>query len=263
MERRLSRRGRRPSRATQLDFDDVVYGIHTVYETLAAGEVLRTIHVARDRKKDPPLRKLLDLARERGVQVRLEDRTFFAQLSFKAHQGVVGIAPPFEYAGLEDVLHEARRGPALYVILDHLTDPHNVGAILRTAEAVGANAVILPERRGAGVNATVRKSAAGAAARIPVVRVANVARTIVRMKEAGVRVLGADAGLDSVPMGRAELSGDVALVIGAEGAGLAPLVKRECDALVKIPMLGALASLNASVATAVLLYEVIRQRAAS
>ncbi|MHB8703045.1 MAG: 23S rRNA (guanosine(2251)-2'-O)-methyltransferase RlmB [Candidatus Tyrphobacter sp.] len=260
MERRLNRRGHRPARSMQLDFDDVVYGIHTVYEALAAGEGLRTIHVARDRKKDPPLRKLLDRAREGNVQVRFEDRAFFAQLPFKAHQGVVAIAPPFDYAALEDVLHATRGGPALYVVLDHLTDPHNVGAILRTAEAAGASAVILPERRAAGVNATVRKSAAGAAARIPVARVAKVARTIARLKEAGVLVLGADAGPDALAMGRADLSGDVAVVIGAEGAGLAPLVKRECDALVKIPMLGALASLNASVAAAVLLYEAIRQR---
>jgi len=243
-----------------LNFDDVVYGIHAVGEALEAREKLRGIHVARDRKKDPPLRRVLDLAKERNVPVRFEDRSFFARLPFKAHQGVVAIAPPFDYADLDDVLYAHREEPALFVVLDHLTDPHNVGAILRTAECAGVHAVILPERRSAGVNATVRKAAAGAAARVPVVQVVNVARTVHALQEKGVRVYGASAEAEAAPMDEADLRGDIALVIGAEGSGLAPLVKRECDGLVRIPMKGRLASLNASVATAVLLYEALRQR---
>jgi 23S rRNA (guanosine2251-2'-O)-methyltransferase len=251
-------KGRRPL-AREVDFDDVIYGIHAVEETLVAGEALRSLHVARDRKKDAPLRILLDRARERNIPVRFEERGFFAKLPFKAHQGVVAMAPPFAYAGLFDVLRKRRAEPALYVILDHLTDPHNVGAILRTAECAGADAVILPERRSAGINATVRKAAAGAAARLPVVRVTNIAETIRRLKEEGVRVVGADADA-ALTMGAAQLDGDLALVIGAEGGGLAPLVKRECDVLVRIPMRGQLGSLNASVAAGVLLYEVLRRR---
>jgi 23S rRNA (guanosine2251-2'-O)-methyltransferase len=251
-------RGHRPP-VRELDFDDVVYGVHAVDEALAAHEALRVIHVAHDRKKDPPLRRVLDLAKERGVPVRFEERSFFARLPFKAHQGVVAMAPPFEYASLDEVLRAPREGLALFVVLDHLTDPHNVGAILRTAECAGAHAVILPERRSASVNATVRKASAGAAGRIPVARVANVAQSIRRLKEEGVWTAGADAS--AVPMSQADFGRDTALVIGAEGAGLAPLVKRECDALVRIPMHGTLASLNASVAAGVLLYEVLRQRA--
>ncbi len=247
-------------RRDALDFDEVVYGVHSVREALAAGEALRRVHVARDRKRDAALRALIALAEERGVPVRFDDRGFFGRLPFKAHQGVVAMAPPFEYASLDDVLRAKRTQPALFVVLDHLTDPHNVGAILRTAEAAGVDAIILPERRSAGVNATVRKAAAGAAARVPVARVTNVAQTIRALRRNGVWTAGADASQAAKPMAEADLRGDLALVIGAEGSGLAPLVKRECDGLVRIPMRGQLASLNASVATAVLLYEVVRQR---
>ena len=260
MSHRNRVQGKRSRVEKRLDFDDVIYGIHAVEEALNAGEALRAVHVANDRKKDPPLRKLLDRARELNLRVHFEDRPFFAQLPFKAHQGVIAIAPPFPYAGLHDVLRKRHDGPLLFVVLDHLTDPHNVGAILRTAECVGADAVILPERRSAGVNATVRKAAAGATAYLPVVRVGNIADTIRQLKQARIWVVGADAGEDARLMSEADLNTDLALVIGAEGSGLAPLVKRECDYLVRIPMRGKLASLNASVAAGVLLYEVLRQR---
>jgi 23S rRNA (guanosine2251-2'-O)-methyltransferase len=257
----VDRRGvKRGSPRTRLDFDDVMYGIHVVEEALTAGEALRTIHVSEDRKRDPLLRKIVAQAKDQNVPVRFEGRPFFAQLPFKTHQGVVAIAPPFDYASLRDVLGSKKTGHALLVILDHLTDPHNVGAIIRTAECAGADAVILPERRSAGVNATVRKAAAGAAAYLPVVRVANVNDAIRALKKAGVWIAGAAAGDEAVAMGEADFDRDLALVIGAEGAGLAPLVKRECDYLVSVPMRGRTESLNASVAAGVLLYEAIRQR---
>lgn len=265
MERRRLRErppGRRPGpHRPAFDFDDVVYGIHAIDEALAAGERLRAVHVANDRKKDAPLRELLGKAKERNVPVRFEDRSFFARLPFKAHQGVVAVAPPFAYAALADLLGVRRNDGAyrLFVVLDHLTDPHNVGAIVRTAECAGAIGVILPERRSAGINATVRKAAAGAAAHVPIARVSNVADAIRTLKKAGVWVAGADAGPDSVPMAEADFARDLALVIGAED-GLSPLVKRECDFLVRIPMRGRVASLNASVAAAVLLYEALRRQ---
>lgn len=241
-----------------------MYGIHVVEEALTAGEALRAIHISDERKRDPVLRRLLAEAKEREVPVRFEQRAFFAQLPFKTHQGVIALAPPFEYADLHDVLGERKRtGYAFLVILDHLTDPHNVGAIIRTAECVGADAVILPERRSAGVNATVRKAAAGAAGYLPVVRVSNVNDTIRTLKKAGVWIAGADAGEESVEMGAADFDRDLALVIGAEGTGLAQLVRRECDYLVRIPMRGRTESLNASVAAGVLMYEVLRQRTKS
>jgi 23S rRNA (guanosine2251-2'-O)-methyltransferase len=146
------------------------------------------------------------------------------------------------------------------VVLDHITDPHNAGAIIRTCECVGADAVIVPERRAAGVNATVRKAAAGAAAHIPIARVSNVADALRKLKKANVWVVGADLGEGSVELTQADLARDLAVVIGAEGTGLSQLVKRECDYLVTIPMFGKIESLNASVAAGVLLYEVVRQR---
>jgi 23S rRNA (guanosine2251-2'-O)-methyltransferase len=237
-----------------------MYGIHVVGEALAAGEPLRAIHIADERKRDPLLRKIVTDAKERNVPVRFESKQFFAQLPFKTHQGVIAMAPPFDYASLDEVIGSRKTGHALFVLLDHLTDPHNVGAIIRTAEVVGADAVILPERRSAGVNATVRKAAAGAAGYLPVVRVANINEAIRTLKKAGVWVAGAATGEGSVPMGQADFDRDLALVIGTEGSGLAPLVRRECDYLVSIPMRGKTGSLNASVAAAILLFEALRQR---
>ncbi len=251
----------RRRRLNALDFDDVVYGIHATAEALAGGERLRAIHVAADRKRDVALRDLLARAKETNVPVRFEDRAFFARLPFKAHQGVVAIAPPFAYVSLHDVLGaRPRGGKRLYVVLDHLTDPHNVGAIVRTAECAGADAIVLPDRRSAGINATVRKSAAGAAAHLPIARVANLADAIRVMKKAGIWIVGADSAPPAVEMTRADLNRDLALVVGGEGAGLSQLVKRECDYLVRIPMRGEVASLNASVAAGVLMYEALRQR---
>jgi 23S rRNA (guanosine2251-2'-O)-methyltransferase len=162
--RRVSHR--RAVEGRKVDFDDFIYGIHTVGEALAAGEPLRVIHVAADRKKDAVLRTLLAAAKEREVPLRFEQRAFFERLPFKAHQGVVAVGQPFEYVSLPEILTRRVDGgaPRLVVLLDHLTDPHNVGAIIRTAEAAGAAGLVLPDRRSAGVNATVRKAAAGAAA---------------------------------------------------------------------------------------------------
>jgi 23S rRNA (guanosine2251-2'-O)-methyltransferase len=249
-------------RAPRVDFDDVVYGVHAVDEMLVAGEPLRHIHVGDDRKRDPALRNLLERARSANVPVRFESRAFFASFPYKAHQGVVAIGEPFEYATLEDVIELRKRArPALYVLLDHVTDPHNVGAIIRSAECAGATAVILPDRRSAGVNPTVRKSSAGATAFVPVARVANVAQAVRTLKKAGIWVYGAALEEGAKPYTETPLDGDVALVIGAEGEGIAPLVKRECDGLVAIPMRGRVQSLNASVAAGILLYEALRQRA--
>ena len=254
-----SAKGGRPHKP-QIDLDDVIYGVHAVEEALAAGEALRRIHIADERKRDPAVRKILDAARELGTHIRFEDRGYFNQFPYKAHQGVVAVGPPFEYATLEEVMVRRGSEPLLLVVLDHITDPHNAGAIIRTAECAGADAVIMPERRAAGVNATVRKSAAGAAAHLPIARVANIADAIRKLKKANVWVAGADLGAGSVEHTQADFTRDIALVIGAEGEGLSQLVKRECDYLVRIPIVGKTESLNASVAAAVLLYEALRQR---
>ncbi len=252
-------RGHRPP-APRVDLDDVIYGIHAVNEALVAGEPLRRIHVGDERKSDPALRNLLELARKAEVQVRFENRTFFGNFPYKAHQSVVAYGAPFDYITLEEAIALPRPGPALFVVLDHVTDPHNVGAIIRTTEAAGGTALILPERRSAGINATVRKSAAGATAHLPVARVSNVSQAIRTLKKAGVWVAGAALGEGTVALSEADFNRDLAIVIGAEGEGIAPLVGRECDYRVRIPMFGKTQSLNASVAAAILLYEAVRQR---
>ncbi len=248
-------------RRIKIDLDNVIYGVHAVEEALSAGEELRHIHVADERRRDPALRKIMEIARERAIRVRTEERAYFAQFPYKAHQGIVAFGAPFEYVTLQDILEAPRSGSLLLVILDHLTDPHNVGAIVRTAECVGAHGVIMPERRAAGVNATVRKAAAGATAHVPIARVSNIADTLRKLKKANVWIAGAALDPRSIEYTKADFTGDLAVVIGAEGEGLGQLVARECDYLVRIPLRGEVESLNASVASGILLYEVLRQRA--
>ncbi len=260
MDRRRRIAPQRGERATRTDLDDVIYGIHAVNEALVAGEPLRRLHVGDERKNDPALRNLLERARAAEIPIRFESRVFFANFPYKAHQSVVAFGAPFDYVSLDEAIYAPRTGPALFMILDHVTDPHNVGAIIRTTEAAGGTALVLPERRSAGVNATVRKSAAGAAAHLPIARVANIAQSIRTMKKAGIWVAGAALGEGTQPYASADFARDLALVIGAEGEGITPLVRRECDYLVSIPMSGKTASLNASVAAGVLLYEAVRQR---
>ena len=228
-------------------------------EALEGGERLLRIHIADQRRRDPALRELLEAAERIPVPIRFESRGFFAQFPYKAHQSVVAFAAPFDYVTLDEALAK-RKTPALFVVLDHITDPHNLGAIIRTAEAAGADGVVIPERRSAGINATVRKAAAGATSYVPIARVANVAQSLRSLKSAGLWVAGADLGAEATPYSRADLTGDIVIVIGAEGAGIAPVVRKECDLLLGIPMAGRVASLNASVAAAVLLFEVRRQR---
>jgi 23S rRNA (guanosine2251-2'-O)-methyltransferase len=261
-QRRITpQRGHRPP-APRVDLDDVIYGIHAVHEALVAGDPLRRIHIGDERKNDPALRNLLELARsgQVPVQVRFENRTFFANFPYKAHQSVVAYGAPFDYITLEEAIALPRKGPGLFVVLDHVTDPHNVGAIIRTTEAVGGTALVLPERRSAGINATVRKAAAGATAHLPIARVSNISQAIRTLKKAGIWVAGAALGEGTVPLGEADFNRDLAIVIGAEGEGIAPLVGRECDYRVAIPMYGKTQSLNASVAASILLYEAVRQR---
>jgi 23S rRNA (guanosine2251-2'-O)-methyltransferase len=260
VDRRRRIAPQRGERATRGDFDDVIYGIHAVNEALVAGEPLRRIHVGDERKTDPALRNLLELARTADVPIRFESRVFFANFPYKAHQSVVAYGAPFDYISLEEAIAVPRSGPALFVVLDHVTDPHNVGAIIRTTEAAGGTALVLPERRSAGVNPTVRKAAAGAAAHLPIARVSNVAQSIRTLKKAGIWVAGAALAEGAVPYATADFARDIALVIGAEGEGISPLVRRECDYLVSIPMPGKTQSLNASVAAGILLYEAVRQR---
>ena len=178
-----------------------------------------------------------------------------------AHQGIIAVAAVREYASVEDLLQAARdRGePPLLVVCDELSDPHNLGAVIRTAECAGAHGVIIPKRRSAGLTAVVAKTSAGAVSHLPVARVANLPSLLKELKEEGVWVFGTAAG-GTTQLYQADLKGPAAIVIGSEGDGMGRLVAENCDFTVSIPMFGKINSLNASAAAAVLLYEAVRQR---
>lgn len=249
-----------PRRTPAIDLDDVIYGVHSVDEALSAKEPLRAIYVGDERKRDPALRGVIAKARDLTIPVRFESRSFFSQFPYRAHQSVVAIGEPFDYIALDEALNLKRGADRLFVVLDHITDPHNVGAVIRTAECAGADALVIPERRAAGVNPTVRKVSAGATAYLPVARVTNLAAALRTMRKAGVWIAGAAAEEGALPYDQADFRRDTAIVIGSEGAGISPVVRKECDYLVSIPLLGHVSSLNASVAAGILMFEVLRQR---
>jgi 23S rRNA (guanosine2251-2'-O)-methyltransferase len=229
-------------------------GIHPVREALRAGLPLDRVLVAKG-AAGPRLQELIELCRERGIPVRFEPR---AQLDRTAggamHQGVIALGAAERYGSLEQTT--AARG--LHVVLDGVEDPHNLGAIVRTAHAAGAAAIVIPERRAAGLTETVARAAAGAVAYLPVVRVGNISRALEELKERGYWIYGLDERGDQ-PYDRVEFTAPTAIVLGGEGRGLHQTVARHCDFLVSIPMAGGstggVASLNVSVAAGVVLFE--------
>ncbi len=238
-----------------------VHGLHAVRSVLQrAPQRLRRLMVDA-RRDDPRVRELLQLAKGAGVSVeRLDARQLAGRVGDVAHQGVVAEIEPLLPWG-EDELVEAvtARPDALLLVLDSVQDPHNLGACLRTADACGALAVVVPKDRAAGVNPTVRKVAAGAAETTPVATVTNLVRALKLMKEAGLWVVGADMAGEKLAW-EADLTGGKALVLGGEGDGLRELTRKTCDLLVRLPQVGAVESLNVSVASGMLLYEALRQR---
>jgi len=237
-----------------------IYGLNAVAEALKArGRAFEWVGVAKERH-DLRLQRVIEECRKIGVPVRFVQRTELDRMAGSgAHQGVVAVTASKQYRDLDDVV-EARRGEyALIVVLDGVEDPHNLGAILRTADAAGADGVVIPERRAAGVTGAVAKASAGASEHLPVARVTNIARTVEELKQRHIWV----AGLDE--WGRQtydalDYNMDCAIVLGAEGKGVHDLVKKKCDFLVSIPMLGKVPSLNVSVAAGIVLYEIVRQR---
>jgi len=207
------------------------------------------------------LRVIAAKAKEAGVAYQIVDRAKLEDVSQSGnHQGVIALCPAKPYVSPEDILAlAAERGePPFVLVLDGITDPHNLGAILRTAEAGGVHGVIIPKRRAVGLTGTVAKTSAGAISHMPVARVPNIVRALAELKKAGLWVACADA--QAPPMYRADLTGPLALVLGAEGEGTSRLVRESGDFAVAIPMLGKMTSLNVSVAAGVLLYEVVRRR---
>ena len=236
-------------------------GRNAVREALEAGTGLEKLYVASG-ETDATLRRLTVFARQQGVPVVYCDRRKLDAMSVTgAHQGVIAACSAVQYVSLDQLLEIAeQRGQApLLVLCDGITDPHNLGAILRTAEAAGCHGVVIPRRRSAGVGATVGKTSAGALAYLPVCKVANLNDAIRKLKKKGLWIYGAAAEGER-SLYEVDLTGPAALVIGSEGDGMSRLVREQCDGIVSIPMLGRINSLNASAAAAVLLYEAVRQR---
>jgi 23S rRNA (guanosine2251-2'-O)-methyltransferase len=225
-------------------------GIHPVREALRAERTLDKVLIAKG-TAGPRIQEIIDLCRERGIPVRFELREVLDRLSKGSpHQGVIAFGAAREYAELDSVVD----GAQLLVILDGVEDPHNLGAIIRTAHAAGANAVIVPERRAAPLTETVEKAAAGALEYLPVVRVTNVTQTIERLKQAHFWIYGLDEH-GSELYDRVDYARPTAMVLGGEGKGLHQSVQKHCDVLLRIPMAGAVSSLNVSVATGIVLFE--------
>jgi 23S rRNA (guanosine2251-2'-O)-methyltransferase len=243
---------------------ETIYGVHPVRVLLERHpERVLTLRLA-DRRDDPRVREIEDLARRHGRQVqRIDAHALKQALGDVAHQGVmaeISPLPPWSEDHLLEALQAAKN--PLVLALDGVQDPHNLGACLRTADACGALAVIVPRDRAAQMTATVRKVAVGAAETTPVVAVTNLVRTLKLLKEGGLWVVGADVD-GAKPAHEADLKGGTVLVLGAEGAGLRHLTKQTCDWMVRLPQLGTVESLNVSVAAGMLLYEAVRQRALS
>lgn len=236
-------------------------GRNAIQEALKSGRTIDKVFVASG-DTDRALQRLAAQAKEAGaVVVPVDRRKLDALSATRAHQGIIALAAAHEYCTIDDLLEEAAaRGEApLLVICDELSDPHNLGAILRSAECAGAHGVIIPKRRSVGLTATVAKSSAGAVEYMKVARVTNINAAITELKEKGVWIYGT-AAEGSIPMYQADLTGPAAIVIGNEGDGLSPLVRKNCDVMVHIPMKGRISSLNASAAASILLYEAVRQR---
>lgn len=246
---------------------DVLYGLHPVNEALRArpGQ-LDHVAVARERetRRDARLEKLLELCREAGVRVDAEPReqlTRYARTD--QHQGVVAFVRERSFLAVEDLLAApaGSSGRRFFLALDGVEDPHNLGALLRSADGAGVDGVLLPERRSAPLTGTVAKSSAGASEHVRIARVTNLTRALEAMKKAGVWIVGLDERGDPVYTDF-DFNADCCLVLGSEGTGLHDLVKRTCDFLLSIPMAGSVSSLNVSVAGAVVMFEAMRQRRA-
>ena len=241
--------------------DGIIEGRNAVIEALRAGTAMDKVYIAKG-ETDATLGHIASTARGKGIVVVEADRRKLDAMSVThSHQGVIALAAVREYASVSDILQSARdKGEApLVVVCDELSDPHNLGAVIRTAEAAGAHGVIIPKRRSAGLTAIVAKTSAGAVSYLPVARVANLTALLKELKEEGLWVFGTAAD-GATSLYQADLKGPAAIVIGSEGNGMSRLVREQCDFLVSIPMRGQVNSLNASAAAAVVLYEAVRQR---
>jgi len=259
-KREFDRKDRFPREEIE-ENENQLEGRNALTEALRSGRTIDKVFIAAG-DTDKGLQRLAAQAKEAGAVIVPVDRRKLDQMSYThAHQGVIAQAAARSYFTIDDILEEAasRGQTPLIVICDELSDPHNLGAIIRSAECAGAHGVIIPKRRSVGLTATVAKASAGAIEYMKVARVTNINTAIAELKEKGVWVFGT-AAEGSIPMYKADLTGPTAIVIGNEGQGMSPLVQKNCDVTVHIPMKGQISSLNASAAASILLYEAVRQR---
>jgi len=252
---------RREEKPVMEETEGQLEGRNALTEALRSGRTIDKVFIASG-ETDKGLQRLAAQAKDAGAVVVPVDRRKLDMMSTtKAHQGVIALAAARAYFTIDDILQEAadRGENALLVICDELTDPHNLGAIIRSAECAGAHGVIIPKRRSVGLTATVAKASAGAVEYMKVARVTNINSAMEELKEKGVWIFGT-AAEGSIPMYDADLTGPTAIVIGSEGDGISRLVQKNCDVTVHIPMKGRISSLNASAAASILLYEAVRQR---
>ena len=250
-----------PKREREEAPENMLEGRNAVTEALSAGRTIDKLFVA-DGDTDRALGRICAMAKQAGAVVVPTDRRKLDYMSATgAHQGVIAMVAAHDYASIDDILKKAQDAgePPLIVICDELSDPHNLGAIIRTAECAGAHGIIIPKRRSVGLTAVVGKASAGALEYMPVARVSNITAAIDTLKKAGVWIYGTAAEGDTT-LYKADLKSAAAIVIGNEGEGMSRLVSEHCDFKVSIPMKGSISSLNASAAAAIMLYEAVRQR---
>ncbi|MBR6342398.1 MAG: 23S rRNA (guanosine(2251)-2'-O)-methyltransferase RlmB [Selenomonadaceae bacterium] len=241
--------------------EDVLVGRNAVTEALKSGRGINRILLA-DGERDGSVKTIVALARERGIVTEFVNRSKIEKLAAgHRHQGVLAHVSPVAYVTVEEILERAAQAgePPFLLLLDELEDPHNLGALLRTADAAGVHGVLIPKRRSVSLSATVAKTSAGAVEYVPVAKIGNMVQTLKMLKEKGLWAVGADMD-GSQSYDEADLTGPMVLVVGSEGHGMSRLVKEHCDFIVRLPMVGKINSLNASVAGSILIYESFRQR---
>ncbi|WP_190323503.1 23S rRNA (guanosine(2251)-2'-O)-methyltransferase RlmB [Rummeliibacillus sp. TYF-LIM-RU47] len=239
---------------------EMIAGKNPVLEALRSTRDINKIWIAEGVKKSG-INELISMAKERGIIVQFVPKKKIDQLSSENHQGIVASVAAYNYAELDDLfqLAKERQEDPFFIILDELEDPHNLGSIMRTADAIGAHGIIIPKRRSVSLTAVVAKASTGAIEYIPTVRVSNLAQTVEELKERGVWIAGTDAK-GSVDYRKMDATLPLAVIIGSEGKGMSRILKEKCDFLYNLPMVGHVTSLNASVAASLLMYEVYRKR---
>ena len=254
-------RGNEKSIVKEKNYDDQIEGRNAVLELLESNKDINKIYITAGEKRGS-INKIIAMAKEKKIIiVEKEKRQMDIMAGTENYQGVIAIVPPYEYVDVPDILDEAkkRNEDPFILILDGIEDTHNLGAIIRTAEAAGVHGIIIPKRRAASVNSTVSKIACGALQYMKIARVSNVTDVINKLKEQGIWICGTDVNTDKYYYNQ-DLTGPLAIVIGNEANGISNLVKKQCDFLVKIPIIGNMQSLNASVSTGIIVYGALRQR---